>query len=152
MVSQRLFCLPSYIKKVGKTFSPLEEFLLAFILLHAFLTRVHRSALFPQCFCGFADADFDKNGSLDEMDCDYLCTANPDQFCGGFNAIEVFQIGDPVEDDDSENPLIPVDDDTVPTNDDDVYTLLGCYADPDGSRSMFLKASTSAMTAAVRKK
>ncbi|CBJ28221.1 conserved unknown protein [Ectocarpus siliculosus] len=48
-----------------------------------------------QCFCGPSTADYDKHGSLSSDNCEYLCDANPDFFCGGFSTIEVFTIGDP---------------------------------------------------------
>ena len=78
------------------------------------------------------------------MDCNRLCTANPEEFCGGFNAIEVFQIGDPEETDDSAGPVIPV------NNTETDYNYIGCYADPAASRSMLFEDSTDAMSPAVR--
>ncbi|CAM9894089.1 unnamed protein product [Pylaiella littoralis] len=105
-----------------------------------------------ECFCGGASADFDTNGKLDDMSCDYLCTANPEEFCGGFNAIEVFKLGAEEVDDGSENPLIPVDtsvptvDTSVPTDGDSVFTFLGCFADPEGSRSMVFEVASASMT------
>ncbi|CAN0220987.1 unnamed protein product, partial [Laminaria digitata] len=40
-----------------------------------------------QCFCGNND-DFDRLGSLPQSSCEMLCTANPDEFCGGNNAMQ----------------------------------------------------------------
>ncbi|CAM9680684.1 unnamed protein product [Pylaiella littoralis] len=101
-----------------------------------------------ECFCGDAGADFGKNGKLDSIDCNYLCTANPEEFCGGFNAIEVFSLGNPDITTTSTNPVIPVDT-TVPEIDDSEYTFLGCYADSDDSRSMLLKTTSDSMTSAL---
>ena len=41
-----------------------------------------------QCFCGSDSDDFDRLGSLPDSSCETLCTANPDEFCGGSNAIQ----------------------------------------------------------------
>ncbi|CAN0538947.1 unnamed protein product, partial [Laminaria digitata] len=40
-----------------------------------------------QCFCG-NDEDFDRLGQLDQSSCEMLCTANPDEFCGGNSAMQ----------------------------------------------------------------
>lgn len=40
-----------------------------------------------QCFCG-NDEDFARLGALEPESCDMLCAANPDEFCGGRNAIQ----------------------------------------------------------------
>ncbi|CAM9211348.1 unnamed protein product, partial [Sphacelaria rigidula] len=42
-----------------------------------------------ECFCGSADDEFDKYGSLPSGACNSLCTAFPDETCGGKLAIEV---------------------------------------------------------------
>ncbi|CAM9310804.1 unnamed protein product [Pylaiella littoralis] len=100
-----------------------------------------------ECYCGYEDADFDKLGALEAESCNFPCTANPEHLCGGFNAIEVFKLGEPEFDDDSENPLVPVEDDTVPTIDDAVFSYVGCYFDPVASRSMLLKTRSDDTTA-----
>ncbi|CAN0281160.1 unnamed protein product, partial [Ectocarpus fasciculatus] len=41
-----------------------------------------------QCFCGPSTADYDKHGSLTSDNCEYLCYANPDTFCGGDSTME----------------------------------------------------------------
>ncbi|CAN0382047.1 unnamed protein product [Pylaiella littoralis] len=101
-----------------------------------------------ECFCGDAGADFSKNGELDLADCDYLCTANPEEFCGGFNAIEVFSLGNPDITTTSTNPVIPVGP-TEPEVDPSAFTFVGCFADSDASRSMLLKTASDAMTSAL---
>ncbi|CAM9759383.1 unnamed protein product [Scytosiphon promiscuus] len=46
-----------------------------------------------QCFCG-VDSDYSRHGA--STDCDMMCTGYPDELCGGYLAIEVFEIGDVV--------------------------------------------------------
>ncbi|CAM9875296.1 unnamed protein product, partial [Ectocarpus sp. 13 AM-2016] len=48
-----------------------------------------------QCFCGPSTADYAKHGSLTSDNCEYLCEAYPEEFCGGFATMEVFTIEDP---------------------------------------------------------
>ncbi|CBJ28224.1 glucose sorbosone dehydrogenase [Ectocarpus siliculosus] len=45
-----------------------------------------------QCFCGPSTADYAKHGSLSSDNCEYLCHAHPEDFCGGFSTMEVFRI------------------------------------------------------------
>lgn len=63
------------------------ETLLRGLIVPGPLTRL-RVVIF-QCFCGPASDDFDKHGELPIESCDMLCKANPDEFCGGKNALEV---------------------------------------------------------------
>ncbi|CAN0502546.1 unnamed protein product, partial [Scytosiphon promiscuus] len=41
-----------------------------------------------RCYCGEADDKLDLNGVLSAGSCSALCASNPDQTCGGTNAIE----------------------------------------------------------------
>lgn len=43
----------------------------------------------PQCFCGSAEDDYEKYGSLRSRDCMMPCTAFPAELCGGDMAMEV---------------------------------------------------------------
>lgn len=48
--------------------------------------------LHDKCFCGFADDDYTKHGELVPADsCTMVCTGDPTEFCGGWNAISVRQ-------------------------------------------------------------
>ncbi|CAN0058502.1 unnamed protein product [Scytosiphon promiscuus] len=47
-----------------------------------------------ECFCGTADTDYARHGSLSSSSCDVMCTASPGEFCGGYLAMEVFALGD----------------------------------------------------------
>ncbi|CAN0477320.1 unnamed protein product, partial [Laminaria digitata] len=40
-----------------------------------------------QCFCG-NDEDFDRLGELEQSSCEMLCTASPNEFCGGNSAMQ----------------------------------------------------------------
>lgn len=48
-----------------------------------------------QCFCGTSGENYGSQGNKKANDCKFLCTAFPDFFCGGSNAMEVFSIGKP---------------------------------------------------------
>lgn len=43
----------------------------------------------PQCFCGGQDADYD---SLGEDVCDFACSGDSSQTCGGYYTVEVFAL------------------------------------------------------------
>ncbi|CAM9453682.1 unnamed protein product [Scytosiphon promiscuus] len=45
------------------------------------------------CYCGSSTDNFSNNGELDEENCATLCDSNPEETCGGVDAIEVFVIG-----------------------------------------------------------
>lgn len=44
-----------------------------------------------QCFCG-AGEDYARIGPLPEEDCNFLCTAFPEETCGGNSAVSVRRI------------------------------------------------------------
>ncbi|CAM9199998.1 unnamed protein product [Ectocarpus sp. 12 AP-2014] len=109
-----------------------------------------------ECFCGLSTADYDKHGSLPDSDCEYLCDANPDQFCGGFGAMEVFTIEAPAETEaPATSPLVaqPIEPvapspttPTTPTPSD--ASFLGCFADAD-DRVFSVSTASASMTSAT---
>lgn len=48
---------------------------------------------FLKCFCGGSGAEYDKLGTLSSSDCDYECTNNDEETCGGYYAIQVRKNG-----------------------------------------------------------
>lgn len=44
--------------------------------------------LLLQCWCG--DDDYDRHGKISEAKCDYPCTGDESQDCGGFYALSVY--------------------------------------------------------------
>lgn len=92
-----------------------------------------------QCYCGKSGEDYDKQGSLSEDQCKYLCTAFPDETCGGNGAMEVYSMGKPAPtpapamvvepiDPTPPTPTPPTPTPPTPTPSDD-YDYLGCYGD-----------------------
>ncbi|CAM9715370.1 unnamed protein product, partial [Ectocarpus fasciculatus] len=114
---------------------------------------------YSECFCGASNADYDKHGSLPDADCELLCDANPDFFCGGTNAMEVFTIEAPEETQApattplvaepiapvAPSPTTPI----TPTPTD--ANFLGCWADAEDPRVFpeSLKTVSETMTTAT---
>ncbi|CAN0429880.1 unnamed protein product, partial [Hapterophycus canaliculatus] len=42
-----------------------------------------------QCWCGDASIDYEFHG---EADCDYECSGDATQTCGGFEAVSVYEV------------------------------------------------------------
>ncbi|CAB1106278.1 unnamed protein product [Ectocarpus sp. CCAP 1310/34] len=105
-----------------------------------------------ECFCGSSTADYDKHGSLPDSDCEYLCDANPDQFCGGFSAMEVFTIEAPAETEaPATSPLVAQPIEPIapsPTTTPSDASYLGCYVDSETARVFPVTTASSAMTLA----
>lgn len=75
-----------------------------------------------QCFCGTASS------SSAVTNCDYPCTGDSSEICGGFNAINLYVYG---------------------AGDDDTGVYLGCYGDSKSGRIMGNKVSNPGMNAQV---
>ena len=84
-----------------------------------------------QCWCGAEGADYDVNGASDA--CTMSCAGDPDEFCGGFYAMSVYQ-----------NDVDDGDDGEI-----DEPSYLGCYSDPADNRVFVQDISSDAMTAEV---
>lgn len=49
-------------------------------------------SLSSQCWCGGEETDLTKHG--ESTACNYECPGNPDEVCGGFNAMSVYEFID----------------------------------------------------------
>ncbi|CAM9766583.1 unnamed protein product [Scytosiphon promiscuus] len=93
-----------------------------------------------ECYCGEADDKLDLNGVLSAGSCSALCASNPDQTCGGTNAIEIFSISETF---DVVGPTTPA---PIPEG------LLGCYQDSKEGRALSTMISAqSPMSATICK-
>lgn len=78
-----------------------------------------------KCWCGGDDTDYAKHG--ESTSCHFECSGNPDETCGGFDAVNVYAY--PGE-----------------------TSYLGCFADKKGDRVMELALTdSSSMTKEVRR-
>lgn len=81
-----------------------------------------------QCWCGAAGTDIDVNGP---GTCDYACTGDAGETCGGFFAFSAYEYTDGV--------VVP------PTS----VVYLGCFVDSKSARIMTFKSSSGSMSAEV---
>ncbi|CAM9907593.1 unnamed protein product, partial [Ectocarpus fasciculatus] len=82
------------------------------------------------CWCGSADANYALHGESTE--CNYSCSGDADQICGGFDAANVY--------------LYPVDSTPSPTGHSPPL-VSGCYQDDPEDRIMdYLALSDASMT------
>ncbi|CAN0440218.1 unnamed protein product [Pylaiella littoralis] len=92
-----------------------------------------------ECFCGD-----DLGATSASTACTSECLGNTSEICGGFNAILVYEVEDPVT-----TPATPPSTSSVLSTPSD-YTSLGCFPDlRDGSRAMELKLQASEMSAEI---
>jgi hypothetical protein len=72
---------------------------------------------YGKCTCGASVNGF----AVDESICNYKCTGNKGEVCGGDNAVSIYQ-----------DPTFPVVDNSVITD----YAAIGCYTEGTGKRSL----------------
>lgn len=84
----------------------------------------------PQCWCGDANTDYDKHGTSHR--CNYRCSGNGDEHCGGHLAMNVYEYHD-----------------VAPVPEPDNAMAKGCYKDVGDDRIMRGKYTSRYMTTEV---
>lgn len=82
-----------------------------------YLLGIYQSSDVLQCFCGASV----NNIQADEADCDFSCTGDSSEVCGGLNRVSIYQ-----------DPTFPVADLTTISD----YQKLGCYSEGSVGRSL----------------